>query len=122
MKRLISGLLAVTLGLSMSINLTGCINNSNKSNYDIYSTFATDKVMRDTDPAEELRQTASFSVDMARGENEAAQVIINPEKDVNKCLVSVGEIKNSEGDILDKDNISVYYQQYIALLIHKLTK
>ena len=112
MRRLISGLLVVAIALSVNVNLTGCNDKSNESlRYDIYSTFVTDKVMRDIDPDEELRQVASFSVDMAKGENEAAQVIINPETNVNKCLVSVGEIKNSNGDILDSENIDVYYQQ-----------
>lgn len=57
----------------------------------------------------------TFSIRAFRNESESAQIILSPERDVASYSIALSDLKSGEGEILKKENFSVYNQKYILV-------
>lgn len=51
----------------------------------------------------------------SKGENEGAQFLITPSKDVAEFKVEISELKNQSGKVIPKENISIYLEKYVEV-------
>ncbi len=123
MKRKISALVAAVV-LSASV-LGGCskgpgesvdsISTPSSSQAEVWSTYNTRKVIRQTDKNDEYKKfTASFTVDMYKGEYEGAQIIVTADKRT-EYKIEKGVLKTSDGKEFPSDQIELYHQKYIEV-------
>lgn len=81
----------------------------------LWSAPTTQKIMRDREYPE--YNDCVLSYDMAKNEIEGAQVIITPTDDykVKSFDVKTSDLKNSNGDVISKDDVKVYLQKYVRI-------
>ena len=108
--------LALSIGLMSSCAgwNTGDNKESGSLDYDIYSLYVTDKVLRDGD-APSASNTAAFEINAAKGEWEGDQILVRPNSDVKDCSLAVGKLSLADGTEFPAENIKVYYQKYIEV-------
>ena len=98
-----------------SLALTACKEATNEKEYeqlDIWSTYNTVKVLRDSSDYPHLGQ--KLDVSMAKGEREGGQVIVNPKGgNIQDISVATADLKSESGATFSKDNVTVYLQKYI---------
>lgn len=83
--------------------------------YDVWGVAATEKILRDVDDSQyaELKTAAELTVDTAKNEYEAAQVIISANGAVEKYTVETSDLTLVGGtETYAKENISVYNLKY----------
>ena len=79
---------------------------------EFWSTYATEKVLQDVAYIGE-KQTAKLEVFAARGEYESGQIIMTAKSDVTSYDVKYTELKTSDGNVFQRENIILYNQKYI---------
>ena len=104
---------------------SACTGGDNKSgavsaepgDVDIWSTYATEKILQDrTDLYEDVRMPAQVVVEACKGEYESAQIILTASKDVAAYNAEVvADLKGAEGKTFSKENISLRHQKYIEV-------
>lgn len=98
-----------------SLALTACNEATNEKGYeqlDIWSTYNTVKVLRDSSDYPHLGQ--KLDVSMAKGEWEGGQVIVNPKGgNIQDISVATADLKSESGATFSKDNVTVYLQKYM---------
>lgn len=115
---ILSLIIALLIGLMSSCSGNNPSGNNGDSfvkvDYDVYSLYVTDKILRDSDaPAE--NNLALFEITAAKGEWEGDQILVRPTTDVKSCMLSVGKLLLADGTEFPADNIKVYYQKYIEI-------
>ncbi len=88
---------------------------SPENEVEVFSTYSTDKVLRDVAADDALKMQAAFAVTAARGETEDAQIVLRPTQDVQSCTVTLGKIALADGTEFPADNLTLYYQKYIEI-------
>lgn len=113
MMKKVSMVLAVLLSLTAA--LTGCnpAPSVPEQNIEIWSTYNTQKVMRDREYDGE-RQNAAIDILMALGETEGGQIIVTPTADVSSYEVTVTDLLCGSERIAAKD-IEILVQKYIPV-------
>ncbi|MBO4940438.1 MAG: DUF4091 domain-containing protein [Clostridia bacterium] len=112
--------------LIASTLLTACqqgdpINSGNPSTngeIEVWSTYATEKVLQDyTDIYEDVRMPAEVGVEACKGEYESAQVIMTATKEVGTYTAEIVSdlVSRTTGAKFSKDNISLFHQKYIEV-------
>lgn len=89
----------------------------NESKAEIWTARGTEKILRDWDYSDRYDDD-TLEIKAFRNENESAQIIITPNTDT-KFSVQLGDLKNSNGDVLPKESFSVYQQLYINVEVVK---
>lgn len=85
------------------------------SNAEIWSTYATEKVLRDIDKSEyaSVMMGAELEISSCKGEYEAAQLIVSATENINNWNASVSDLTNSDGSAtISKENITVSAEKY----------
>lgn len=110
----IRSILAVIFALG-TLAVTACDSASTEQGYeklDIWSTYNTVKVLRDSSDYPNLGQ--KLDVSMAKGEREGGQVIVNPKGgNIRDLFIQTTDLVSENGDIFSKENVTVYLQKYI---------
>ena len=84
--------------------------------YSLWGVAATEKILRDVDDAEyeDIKTEAKLTVDTAKNEYEAAQVIVSADGEVEEYTVELSDLTLVGGEeTYSKDNISVYHMKYV---------
>ena len=125
MKHVKAKLLASLLCLPLAF--TACTENDNGSSafggageVEIWSTYATEKILRDqtADVYEDVRLPARVDVGACKGEYESAQVIMTATKDVGAYNAEiVSDLVGSNGETFAKENIELRKQVYSHLRV-----
>ena len=119
---------AITISMALLLVFaTGCENTSQSGEgkeslqsgegealtYELYSTYITDKVIRNLETDEDLKLNPSFTVVAVGGEKEAAQVVVQPDKDINEVTFTISDLKTENGEIFSKEDLTMYWQGYV---------
>lgn len=117
MKKFISLALCLVLGIplfaceSWETPITG-----SEPKIEFWSTYASEKVLSDesTTSYADVKKEAVIEVDMAKNEEETAQLLMTAETDIFSYDVIVSDLKCGE-NVYDASNITVYNQKYIEI-------
>ncbi len=119
-KKLFCAMTALSLAVTVfSGALSGCSRGGekDKTDADVWSVYSTAKVTRNVKenaPYEKL--SASVSIDMTKNETEGAQVILTAgEKDIGSYDIVLSDLSDGNGNVLKKEDISVYHQKYLEV-------
>ena len=126
-KKIISFLMLATMAGTMT--LTACNGGGNSGSQtssssveeqakeiEIWSTYNTQKVLRDAHNYDDIKMDAAIKLTMAQGEYEGAQLIITPDMDISYYNVSVSDLTHVEtGATFDSERIKIYKQEYMYL-------
>ena len=85
------------------------------SSAEIWSTYATEKILQDVDKSEyaELMMDAELVIDSCKGEYEGAQLIISASKDISEWTASVGSLTHKNGSAsISADKLTVSAEKY----------
>ena len=101
----------------MSLALSSCSEATQEKGYeqlDIWSTYNTVKVLRDSSDYPHLGQKVEVS--MAKGEREGGQVIVQPKGgNIRELSVQTTDLVSENGATFAKENVTVYLQKYIYI-------
>lgn len=107
MKKFILAMIAAFMALS----LYGCVDEKSDSVRYYYPDNMT-RILREQ-KLEGDGQIQTLSMGLAHNEYEGMQFIINSDADLTDVKVTVGELKNEDGQTVPAEDISVYRQHYI---------
>ncbi len=62
-------------------------------------------------------ESTELNVSMFMNEKEGGQVIVTPDYDVDKYTVSVSDLTGKDGQKIAKENVTVYNQKYVDVLV-----
>lgn len=83
---------------------------------DVWSTYATEKVLQDVSVSEyaSIKQNAELNVDACKGEYESAQLIFSAKKDISSWDASISDLVSvADSSVkLSKDNVTVSAEMY----------
>ena len=98
-------------------NIDGTDTTVSKGEVEIWSTYATEKILQDkTDIYDDVRMPASVNVEACKGEYEGAQVIMTATKDVAAYDAKItSDLVSADGNVFSKENVALYHQKYIEL-------
>lgn len=83
---------------------------------EIWSTYATEKIMQDEyDGYESVRFEAKVSVEACKGEYESAQLILTAKQNIASYNVTVSDLTDGAGNTFEAENILVYHEKYIEV-------
>lgn len=100
-----------------SCAIGGISDGTRENNICVWGAYSDAKVIQD--PSYDYHHTkfsASFEVQLPKGECESDQIIVNPAHDVDYYELITTDLLSSSGDIFPKENISVYHQWYMEIL------
>lgn len=84
------------------------------SNYDIWSAPYTEKILRETTINYDAYKSApGVELDMARAETETSQIVITAKKTIESYNLTVSDLTNSNGDVIESENIQAYSAMYV---------
>ena len=118
------GKLAICLSSTLFFyTLTGCESNlpntssiDNGIGHDVWGVSPLVKVMRDKEDEQyyaEDKETLALTIDSARNEYEADQIIISANRSVAEYTLEISDLKQEDGDaVYQKENITVYNMKY----------
>ena len=116
-KRLFCVITALSLAITaFSGVLSGCSGGEETaaSVWGAYSTVKVTRNVKENAPYEKL--SASVSVDMTKNETEGAQIILTAgEKDISGYDLVLSDLSDGNGNVIKKENISVYHQKYLEV-------
>ncbi len=114
-KKLISVITALLLAVTaFSGVLSGCSKGSSASVWGAYSTVKVTKNVKENVPYEKL--SASMSINMTKNETEGAQLILTAgDKDISGYDLVLSDLSDGNGNVINKENISVYHQKYLQV-------
>ena len=111
MKKRFSVLLAAILSLSA----LSCKSNAatNKTSVELWSCYSTLKVLQDKpDAYDDEKGPAAIDLEIARGEKEAAQLIMTAKGGEVKYDVSVSDLVKGD-DVIPSSSVTVYHEKYL---------
>ena len=119
MKKIVSAALALTMVASAGlVCFSGCADKQNAESFDecvdVWSVPNTEKVMQDYEYADDFKQEAALSFEMAKGEYENAQIIMTAKADVDSIDAKVSDLKSGE-NVISKDNMEILFQKYVNI-------
>ncbi len=120
MKKQTFRIIAAVLVSVMLLGLLGCAEEPAppEAGTSVWSTYNTVKVIQQTSRNDTYqKQDAQLSVQMMRDEYEGAQLIVTADKEITYNL-TVGALKNENGDTFPVENIQVYHQKYQTIKIN----
>ena len=79
---------------------------------------STVKVLKDKNYGGEFRRSLPLIVKMAKGEYESVQLVITAKEDINSYVVALSDLIGNNGNVLSKENISVYNMKYLEVAEH----
>ena len=102
----------------MSLLLAGCrkeeTKQENPAETKVWSTYSTVKVLRNQRSGvsyDELEM--GVDIQMMRNETEGTQLIITAAEDIAAYDLIISELKDENGNVIGKEDISVYHQRYL---------
>lgn len=118
LKKMIKRGIAIIGACILTFGAVGCDCKSEESEYDIWTTYNTMKVVREADLNDNyVKMEKGINVKMAKGESEMGSVYITTgEEGVDKFNFVVQDLKNENGDVLSIENMDVYAQKYIEII------
>ncbi len=109
----------VMLGALMaSGSLAGCSSSETTSDggsgrYELWGAPATEKILQDLHEYDELKTEAKITIDTARNEYEAAQLILTATDEIDGYTVETSDLRLDGGEaVFKKENIAVYNMKY----------
>ena len=100
-----------------TLTLSACNDATKEKGYEqleIWSTYNTVKVLRDSSDYPHLEQKVEVS--MAKGEREGGQVIVQPKGgNIKELSVQTTDLVSENGATFAKENVTVYLQKYIYI-------
>lgn len=86
--------------------------------YNVWSTYGVSKVLRNIkdDSSRYFNLGKNINIDMMKNEVEGSQLIITASGDNYTYVdIAINDLRDDKGNVLNKENIKVYYQKYIVL-------
>ncbi len=117
MRKFLSAAVAAAMAASVGlVCFSGCENapQSFDECVDVWSVPNTEKVMQDYEYADDFKQEAALSFEMAKGEYENAQIIMTAKADVDSIDAKVSDLKSGE-NVISKDNMEILFQKYVNI-------
>ncbi len=114
-------LLCLTLGSVMALGwLASCSEPSSGSSkpqssgkYELWSAPASEKILQDNHEYEAVKSEAGITIDSAKNEYEAAQLVLTATDAIDSYSVEVSDLKQVGGNaVFSKDNVTVYNMKY----------
>ena len=118
---------SIFLALLLSFSFVACDNSSSDSGSNevsygtlsdsvLWGTLATEKVLQDVSGGyDNVKLGASISVDAAKGEYEAQQIIITAKNKKLAYTVELFDLQTADGEEFSKENIEVFHEKYLNL-------
>lgn len=113
--KIVSGIVAVALIVSVVGMLAYCKKNDKKNEITVYSAPNSVKIRRDEDYANKGKAELSFK--MAKNETEGAQIIFVPYKDSEYNAIIEKDLVSAKGNRIYKENVDVYAQHYVNVQV-----
>ncbi len=114
-KKIVSAILLCALVIGSSY---GCSNDDLASTVSVWGAYSTVKVtqnIKDEVPYEKL--SASVDIQMMKDETEGSQIIITTgDSSVKKYSLQTSDLSDGNGNVISKDDVSVYHQKYLEVL------
>lgn len=87
-----------------------------KGEAELFSTYITDKILKDVAVEEEQKLPLQFAFLAAQGESEAAQIIMAATKNITEYEFSVSDLTcAATGETFKKENFETFHQKYIEV-------
>ena len=109
MKKYFSILLAAIL----IFGCVSCSKKEKKAEFEIWSPYVTEKIYRDIAYDANKKTEAYLNISMAKNEYESDQLIISAKSAIGSYDLHVSDLVDGKGNIIPKEDISVYMQHYI---------
>lgn len=90
----------------------GCGKEKDAGKVNVWSYTSAQRILRDKEYEEASKYPGRIDIFACRNEEESAQLILTPENSVNSYNLTVSDLKNASGDILEADCFSVFNQKY----------
>ncbi|MCQ2449130.1 MAG: DUF4091 domain-containing protein [Clostridia bacterium] len=110
----------ISLALCVCFILCGCQKGGQKAAEKggelLWSAYSTVKVLqnkKEKDYYEHLK--GEINVSLCKAETEDGQIIISPNKDIKSFELKTADLKDKNGNVFAKENISVFVQKYITV-------
>lgn len=116
--------IAVLSMLCMSLPMLSCksggstgSNSSVVSNgiAEVWSCHSTINVLQDKDVYDEVKGLPEIQLTVAKGEYEAAQIIISALQDIPSYDFQTAELKSAAGDTMSTEQVDVFHEKYIKV-------
>ena len=118
MKKVLSLICAAVL-FGTAVAVAGCAASKMKVvDAEIWTMPSTVKVLRDEAYDDYYTENPVLDVKLAQNESEGVQLLITPEEDVDYYYVSVSDLSDGKGNVIDE--VDVYAEFYVN--VHTLTK
>ena len=103
---------------AISLLLGGCKKEEEQGQAEtkVWSTYSFTKVMQNqkTDISYDV-QEPKCDIQMMRNETEGAQLIVTAAADISAYDLVVSDLKDDNGNVIEKNDISVYHQKYLVV-------
>ncbi len=117
MKKVISLLLCLVIAIPMAAcQPSGDVTAKKDTEIEFWSTYASEKVLSNekVEKYADVKKAAVIEVDMAKNEEETAQLLMTAKTDILSYDVTVSDLTCGE-NVYDSSNITVYNQKYIEI-------
>ncbi len=113
---------SVVIMMLLVLSLTACSKGESKTTTKtvdpdclVWTTNGLEKIMRDDVYEREFSNL--LSIELSQNEVEGGQIIITPRNSykVNSFTITVEDLKDSNGNVISKDNIDIYLEKYIEV-------
>ena len=114
-------LFSLLLGGVMTFFATACgkpggSSSVEKGEAELFSTYITDKILKDVAVEDEQKLPLQFAFLTAQGESEAAQIIMTATKNITRYEFSVSDLTcAATGETFKKENFEAFNQKYIEV-------
>lgn len=96
--------------------LCACTPKDDTPNYEVWSTYNTTKVIRQTYKNDTYdKQGSSLCVEMIKGEYEAAQLVVTFKKGNGTATLVKGDLSDENGNVIPDADVAIYRQMYVQL-------
>lgn len=96
--------------------LCACTPKDDTPNYEVWSTYNTTKVIRQTYKNDTYdKQGSSLCVEMIKGEYEAAQLVVTFKKGNGTATLVKGVLSDENGNVIPDADVAIYRQMYVQL-------
>lgn len=115
---LVGKFLALLLAVSVTFFALGSFRGAraNEDAVEIWSTYATEKIVQDEyDRYESVRFAPQVYVSACKGEYESSQLILTAKQNISNYNVEASDLSDGAGNTFKAENILVYHEKYIEL-------
>lgn len=121
MKKIIGIICSVFL-MAQTAVFVGCNKKTenNKGNVseivNVWSTYGATKVLQNRKENVSYNNLGEgISISMMKNESEGAQLVLTAKKDVSSYELIGSDLKDDKGNVISKENVSIYHQKYVAI-------